>query len=128
MDKLEIIIEDNNDINKDINTDLFCLKPFGDYSMIFYDDGVRRHHRIEDGKLKRPDINLELDPSEYSAYFGLDIEFAHNFNGSLYNKQIILPEMKSIFKLINSLESNYDIIRMILAGDGSKLYVYFKTK
>ena len=36
--------------------------------------------------------------------------------------------MKSIFKLINSLESNYDIIRMILAGDGSKLYVYFKTK
>jgi hypothetical protein len=128
IDKLELIIEDNNDMNKDITTDLFCIKPFGDYSMIFYDDGVRRHHKLEDGKLKRVDLNLEVDPSEYSAYFGIEIEFATEFDGSLYNKMILLPEMKSIFKLITLLESDYYIIRMILSGNGDKLYIYFKTK
>jgi hypothetical protein len=128
IDKLELIIEDNNDMNKDITTDLFCLKPFGDYSMIFYDDGVRRHHKLEDGKLKRVDLNLEVDPSEYSAYFGIEIEFTHTIVGSSMNRQIILPEMKSIFKLITSIESNYDIIRMILPSNGQKLYIYFKTK
>jgi hypothetical protein len=120
MEKLETIIEDNNDREYEIKHDLFCVKPFGDYSEILND-------KLENGKLIRKEYNLEIDPSEYSAYFGLDLKFANEFEGSHYNKKVILPEMKSIFKLISSIENSYKVIKMILNSSDGLLYVFFKT-
>lgn len=104
MEEIEMVIEYNDDMNNtDIKFDLFCIKPYGDYTEIISSFGTKKPIN---GILNNANVDLQTSITVFESQFGLIIEFSRKIENSNVTK-INYKEMKSVFSLINTLKDKY---------------------